>query len=265
MLFRSQQELRRRRYDPNPNDVARSMPERWKAWILTSLPHLNHGTLQSVYDRLRDSPQSDTDIDRVQRTWLMHRIQQEIDFRNGADSQAQEPEPTASPQRIYRVWDTRPGGDSWVYPSDSAEAALLRVKRQQGVPEQYLAVESYNNPSILINQFDKTKYEILDITVTNDCKNKSRLKTSSQYNLENNMIFTRMSWGEFRDEDTYNNLVESINYYNFPSGTTTVSITKKSVTLYEYEFDLNESKRSIKLLKKEFATRIEQNLIDLMI
>ncbi len=71
--------------------------------------------------------------------------------------------------------------------------------------EQYLAVESYNNPSILINQFDKTKYEILDITVTNDCKNKSRLKTSSQYNLENNMIFTRMSWGEFRDEDTYNN------------------------------------------------------------
>ena len=141
-ISRMQAELRRRRFaEPNPNDIARSMPERWKDWILTSLPHLNRGTLQSVYERLRDSPQSDTDIDRVQRTWLMHRIQQEIDFRNGADSQAQEPEPTASPQRIYRVWDTRPGGDSWVYPADSAEAALLRVKRQQGVPEQYLAVE----------------------------------------------------------------------------------------------------------------------------
>jgi len=66
------------------------------------------------------------------------------------------------------------------------------------------------------------------------------------------------------DEDTYNNLIESTNSYNFSSETTTVSITKKLVTLYQYESDLNESKRTIKLLKKEFATQIEQNLIDLM-
>ena len=80
------------------------MPERWKDWILTSLPHLNRGTLQSVYDRLKDSPQSDTDIDRNQRTWLMLRIQQEIDFRNGADSQAHEPEPMAVLPASWRSW-----------------------------------------------------------------------------------------------------------------------------------------------------------------
>lgn len=74
--------------------------------------------------------------------------------------------------------------------------------------EQYLAVISYNNPSILINQFDKTKYEILDITVSNECEDKSRLKTSSQYNLENNMIFTRMSWREFRSQNLYENFYE---------------------------------------------------------
>ena len=66
------------------------------------------------------------------------------------------------------------------------------------------------------------------------------------------------------DEDTYNNLIESTNSYNFSSETTTVSITKKLVTLYQYESDLNESKRTIKLLKKQFATKIEQNLSDLM-
>ena len=66
------------------------------------------------------------------------------------------------------------------------------------------------------------------------------------------------------DEDTYNNLVESTHSYTFSSGTTAVSVTKNSVTLYQYEYDLNESKRNIKLLKKEFANQIEQNLIDLM-
>ena len=66
------------------------------------------------------------------------------------------------------------------------------------------------------------------------------------------------------DEDTYNNLVESTHSYTFSSGTTAVSVTKNLVTLYQYEYDLNESKRNIKLLKKEFANQIEQNLIDLM-
>lgn len=67
------------------------------------------------------------------------------------------------------------------------------------------------------------------------------------------------------DENTYNALQNSINSYSFPSGTTTVSITKRSVTQFEYEIENNESKRNIKLIRKEYANQIEGNLKKLMI
>ncbi len=66
------------------------------------------------------------------------------------------------------------------------------------------------------------------------------------------------------DEDTYNNLVENTTTYTLPSGTVTVSITKNIVSNYEYELDLNESKRNIKLLNNSYANQIEKELFKLM-
>jgi hypothetical protein len=66
------------------------------------------------------------------------------------------------------------------------------------------------------------------------------------------------------DESAYTNLVESSNVYTFPSGTVNITITKRAVTYYQYEYELNESKRSIKLLKKEYAPQIEKEFKTLM-
>lgn len=66
------------------------------------------------------------------------------------------------------------------------------------------------------------------------------------------------------DEDTYNNLTPSKTSYEFPTSTTTITISKKAVTLYQYELETNESKRSIKVIKKEFAESVNGQLETLM-
>ena len=66
-------------------------------------------------------------------------------------------------------------------------------------------------------------------------------------------------------EDDYNSLVESTTSYDIPGGTScTVAITKTLVTLYDYEEQLNESKRQIKLLNANYMADMEQQLIELM-
>lgn len=67
------------------------------------------------------------------------------------------------------------------------------------------------------------------------------------------------------DENTYNNLTETTKTYTLPSGSTvTVSISKKIVDNYHYEFDLNESKRTINLLNSNYVNQIEREFFKLM-
>lgn len=66
-------------------------------------------------------------------------------------------------------------------------------------------------------------------------------------------------------EDDYNTLSESTTTYDIPGGTSCiVAITKNIVTLFDYEEDLNESRRQIKLLNSNYAGDIEQQLKILM-
>lgn len=66
------------------------------------------------------------------------------------------------------------------------------------------------------------------------------------------------------DENTYDSLIPSTTTYNFPSSTTTISVSKESKTYFEHELELNEEKRSIKLLKKEYVPRVEDEFSKLM-
>lgn len=66
------------------------------------------------------------------------------------------------------------------------------------------------------------------------------------------------------DEDTYNTLDETTNTYEFPSGTTTITVTKKIVSLFDYEIQRNESKRKIKLLRRDLTSRFEKEFKLLM-
>jgi hypothetical protein len=63
------------------------------------------------------------------------------------------------------------------------------------------------------------------------------------------------------DADTYTNVITSTNTYTLKNGTqVTQTVSKETETYYDYEINLNESKRRIKLLRAEFAS--QSGLID---
>jgi hypothetical protein len=59
------------------------------------------------------------------------------------------------------------------------------------------------------------------------------------------------------NEDDYNSLVESNITYTLPSGDLNIVTTKRQVTNYEYEYELNESKRQINLLNSQYLPAVE--------
>ena len=65
-------------------------------------------------------------------------------------------------------------------------------------------------------------------------------------------------------EEEFNSLVETSKTYSTTTGDVNITITKRAVDNYTYEYDLNESKRKIKLLNKSYATRLENEFIKLM-
>jgi predicted PolB exonuclease-like 3'-5' exonuclease len=46
--------------------------------------------------------------------------------------------------------------------------------------------------------------------------------------------------------------------------TCSVRATKRSVTLYDYEFDLNEAKREIKIMNNNYVNQMEEQLKTVM-
>ena len=66
------------------------------------------------------------------------------------------------------------------------------------------------------------------------------------------------------DQTTYNSLVTSTNTYTLPTGSVTVTISKAAVSYYDYELNLNESKRSIKILNSGYVEQLEKQFTDLM-
>jgi hypothetical protein len=61
------------------------------------------------------------------------------------------------------------------------------------------------------------------------------------------------------DANTFANVATSLNTYNLQDGTTiTERVTKETQSYFQYEVDLNEAKRTIKLIKPEFVPAIEK-------
>jgi len=87
-------------------------------------------------------------------------------------------------------------------------------------------------------------------------------KTLTQY--DNNTFTTTVNTVAV-DEYTYDHIVEGTNSYTLPTGVVSVSITKKAVTYYAYELDLNESKRNIKLLNQIYVNEFESEFKRLMV
>lgn len=66
------------------------------------------------------------------------------------------------------------------------------------------------------------------------------------------------------DKITYDNIVEETNRVLAASGPLNITITKKAVSLFDYEFDVNEQKRTINILNSAYVNQFEKQLKDLM-
>ena len=61
------------------------------------------------------------------------------------------------------------------------------------------------------------------------------------------------------DGNTYANVTETTDTFNLNDGTTiTQVVSKETESYYQYEVNLNETKRDIKLLKPEFVSAVEK-------
>jgi len=61
------------------------------------------------------------------------------------------------------------------------------------------------------------------------------------------------------DANTYANIAAtSISYTLNNASSITQTVSKTTESYYDYELDLNEAKRDIKLLKKEFVSEVEK-------
>ena len=67
------------------------------------------------------------------------------------------------------------------------------------------------------------------------------------------------------DENTYNNTATGITSQTFPSGAVvTQTVSKNAVSIYDYELELNESKRTINLINSIYTSEIEAQFKSLM-
>jgi hypothetical protein len=67
------------------------------------------------------------------------------------------------------------------------------------------------------------------------------------------------------DENTYDSITTGVTSQTFPSGAVvTQSISKNATNIYDYELELNESKRTISLINSIYVSEIESQFKSLM-
>ena len=65
-------------------------------------------------------------------------------------------------------------------------------------------------------------------------------------------------------EDEYNTMVTGTQSYVLPTGTVEVTTSRRAVKIFDYEMELNESKRQINLLNKSYVNQFEDEFKKLM-
>lgn len=65
-------------------------------------------------------------------------------------------------------------------------------------------------------------------------------------------------------EQEYNNTIENTKSFELPTGPASITTTKRTVSVYEYEFDLNEEKRNINILNSTYVDEMEKQFKLLM-
>jgi hypothetical protein len=66
-------------------------------------------------------------------------------------------------------------------------------------------------------------------------------------------------------EDIYNAIVPQTNYFSLSTGDVSIAVDKSAVSVYDYENDLNEQKRNIKILNAAYVNKVEEEFKKLMV
>jgi hypothetical protein len=112
--------------------------------------------------------------------------------------------------------------------------------------------------STVFGEFIANKYQNFDPynTVHHYEKNISQYDSNTQVTTVKNIII---------DENTYNSLNPSVVTYTLNTGNVTVTTTKTAVSYYDYEVQLNESKRNIRLINANYVDQLEAQFQELMV
>jgi hypothetical protein len=104
------------------------------------------------------------------------------------------------------------------------------------------------------NEYVKNKYSAEGLLENKNGLEWARTNTHSYYKVISQKIQTKTIVTELQiDEATYNALTNDTNSITLPDGNTiTETTTKKVKSYFEYERDINESRRNIKVLKLQF-------------
>jgi hypothetical protein len=141
--------------------------------------------------------------------------------------------------------------------------------------ERHWIVLLFND--ILDAQYDwplneKTLVNYIDAKYTANGSANTKVQTGLAWAMDTNnvhayyKIVTRTSFDGTQtieklkvDANTYANVTQSTNTFSLNDGTTiTQVVTKEKESYYQYEVDLNDTKREIKLLKPEFVSSVEK-------
>ena len=114
----------------------------------------------------------------------------------------------------------------------------------QYIREKYSANAAANQTGLEWAQANvKSYYKVEELTYNNRSKSKQVIEI---------------------DEDQYNDLVPATESLTLKDGTSlAIQTSKTTKSYYDYELEINESKRTIKILKPEFANGLQQEFVNI--
>jgi hypothetical protein len=163
---------------------------------------------------------------------------------------------------------------SYEYEIKDSDTPEIIASKFYGDPERHWIVLLFNN--IIDPQFDwpmdyKTLISFIDekysasANVNQSGSSWAQSHTKAYYKIETRTIISTNTITVNKMEvdantyNAYNVSVNSTNTITLPdSQSLKIEISKETQSYYDYEMELNESKRSIKLLKPEFVPNVEQ-------
>ena len=138
------------------------------------------------------------------------------------------------------------------------------VDPQYDWPLKYNDFNNYITKKYGSISYAKTTYHHYEKVVTREESSSGTVVETrfviNQSNIANSMYDSTVPY------DTYNSLPETqdVDTINMGSGKTVIEITKRDrVTIYDYELELNEKKRAIKIIKPEYYAQIIRELDNL--